>query len=92
MAVDGKVTIGQRVLNEDQLARFGVTPAERRVLEVLVCGDTVRGIATRLGLSYSTVKTQLGTLRLKTTTQSRGELMVLFTTPAQPAEHLRRIA
>jgi DNA-binding NarL/FixJ family response regulator len=77
--------IVSRPLNAEVLLRYEVTPAQRRVLEVLVSGASDRQIAERLVLSVKTVESHLVSLRGKTLTASRGELMVLFTTAWSPA-------
>ncbi|WP_271023383.1 LuxR C-terminal-related transcriptional regulator [Rhizobium sp. RCAM05973] len=38
---------------------YGLTPAETRVFEMIVAGQTQRGIAVKLGLAASTIKTHL---------------------------------
>lgn len=51
----------------DAFARLnGLTAGEARVLQRLVCGDTTRRAAQALGVSPSTVRTQVASMRRKT--------------------------
>lgn len=54
---------------------FGLTPAEWRVAERLIDGDSLDDIATALGLSLSTVRTQLKSIFAKTQSHRQTELV-----------------
>lgn len=53
---------------------YGISPAEARLAELLVNGDTVKEAARKLNISANTVKTQLQEIYLKTNTNSRAKL------------------
>ena len=67
--------------------RFGLTPAEAKVLAALVDGSSVREAAARLGVSERTVSTHLGRVFMKTGTHRQSELIrrVLAAPPIDPA-------
>jgi DNA-binding CsgD family transcriptional regulator len=54
---------------------FGLTPAETRLAEYLICGMGLAGISEQLHLSRETLKTQLRFLFRKTGTNRQGELI-----------------
>ena len=55
-----------------------VTPAEARVLELILEGRKLREIAEKLGVSIATVRTHLGRLFHKTGTSRQAELVALI--------------
>jgi len=57
---------------------FGLTPAETRLAEYLVSGESLMGISERLHLSRETLKTQLGSLFDKTGTNRQSKLVALL--------------
>lgn len=69
----------QRVCEELSVQGFarshGLTAAETRVLVALCEGTPPGEIAARLGVAISTVRTQIGNIRLKTGAESIGELV-----------------
>jgi len=64
-------------------ALFGLTPAEARLVLLLVAGHTLSQIAERLCISIHTARTQLKRIFSKTTTHSQSELVA--TVLASPA-------
>ena len=54
---------------------FGLTPAEWRIAERLIDGDSLDDIATALGVSLSTVRTQLKSIFAKTQSHRQTELV-----------------
>jgi DNA-binding CsgD family transcriptional regulator len=54
---------------------YDVTPAEARVLELIVEGLTLKETAEKLGVSIATVRTHLGRLFQKTGTSRQAELV-----------------
>src|SRR5579884_1131252 len=64
-------------------ARFGLTPAETRVLEEIVGGNGLPAVGAQLGISYATVRTHLQHIFAKTGTGRQTELIRQFfgTTP-----------
>lgn len=77
----------------DRLAvTYGLSPAETKLVEVLVGTGSLKRSADRLHRSYHTVRSQLRSVLQKTNTNSQVELMRLIhqgSAPLQPA-HLRR--
>lgn len=69
--------------------RYGITPAECRVLILLAKGMTPREAAVTLGISEATAKTHLQRLFQKTATQRQADLVRLVTTALAPASSLR---
>jgi len=57
--------------------RFGLTPAEARVVHRLVSGDSLRSAAKALGIQYETVRTHLKSIFQKTGTRRQVELVVV---------------
>jgi DNA-binding NarL/FixJ family response regulator len=53
-----------------------ITPAERRVLEVLLGGGSNRSIAAQLVLSPRTVESHISSLLAKTGTTNRTQLLL----------------
>ena len=53
-----------------------ITPAERRVLDLLCRGDSNRGIAAQLVLSPRTVESHVSSLLAKTGTINRTQLLL----------------
>lgn len=65
--------------------RFGISPAECRVLMMLTQGMTVREAAATLGISEPTAKTHLQKLFQKTGTDRQADLMRLVMSALAPA-------
>jgi DNA-binding CsgD family transcriptional regulator/PAS domain-containing protein len=65
--------------------RYGITPAECRLLLLLVQGTSVQEAADALGISQSTAKTHLSRLFAKTGTDSQSDLMRLAVSALAPA-------
>lgn len=61
--------------NHVQLESFGITLAEKRVLDLLRLGFQDKEIAAQLSLSPRTISSHLGNLYRKTRTQNRVELL-----------------
>jgi DNA-binding CsgD family transcriptional regulator len=57
--------------------RFGLTPAEARVVLRLVSGDSLRLAAKALGIKYETVRTHLKSIFQKTGTRRQAELVIV---------------
>jgi DNA-binding CsgD family transcriptional regulator len=57
--------------------RFGLTPAEARLVLRLVAGDSLRSAAKALGIKYETVRTHLKSVFQKTRTRRQAELVIL---------------
>jgi DNA-binding CsgD family transcriptional regulator len=57
--------------------RFGLTPAEVRLVLRLVSGDSLRSAAKALGIQYETVRTHLKSIFQKTGTCRQAELVIL---------------
>ena len=57
--------------------RFGLTPAEARVVLRLVAGDSLRSAAKALGIKYETVRTHLKSVFQKTGTRRQAELVIV---------------
>jgi DNA-binding CsgD family transcriptional regulator/PAS domain-containing protein len=70
--------------------RFGISPAECRVLAMLIQGMTVRETATVLGISEPTTRTHLQKLLQKTGTNRQSTLIRLAMTAFSPAEPMVR--
>jgi DNA-binding CsgD family transcriptional regulator len=66
--------------------RFGITPAECRVLMMLVQGMTTAETCEALGISEPTVKTHLARLFAKTATERQSDLMRLAVSALAPAQ------
>ena len=67
------------VLDEARLRQlYGLTPAESRLAQLLVNGETLAGAAERLGVSATTAKTQLQHIFKKTNTHRQPELVKLL--------------
>ena len=67
------------------MRRFGATPAELRILELLLDGMTTAEIAPTLKISFNTVRTHLKSLFAKTGTCRQTELLRLATCAVAPA-------
>jgi DNA-binding NarL/FixJ family response regulator len=59
---------------EDEPMKFSLTPAELRVLRIVVTGYTNREAARELGVSESTIRCQLSNVFTKTGMGNRVEL------------------
>ncbi len=68
--------------------RYGITPAECRVLMMLVQGLTVAEACDALGVTEPTVKTHLSRLFAKTGTNGQSDLMRLAVSALAPAHGL----
>jgi DNA-binding CsgD family transcriptional regulator len=65
--------------------RHGLTPAETRLAEALVAGESLRGAAERLGISYETARWYLKVVFQKTDTRRQSELVArLLSRPDLP--------
>jgi DNA-binding CsgD family transcriptional regulator len=67
--------------------RYGITPAECRVLMMLTQGMTLREAAVTLGISETTAKSHLGRLFQRTSTDRQADLMRLAMSALAPARH-----
>ena len=65
--------------------RYGITPAECRLLVFLTQGLTLADAADALGISMATARTHLARLLAKTETQSQADLMRLAISALAPA-------
>jgi DNA-binding CsgD family transcriptional regulator len=75
-----------RPLSSEMLVRrYGITPAEERVLTLLVQGFAPQDIATALGCSEPTVRTHLKRLFVKTGTGGQLDLVHLAASALAPA-------
>ena len=63
---------------------YGLTPAEVRATEVIVDGGTVQEVASVLGVSENTVRTQLKQIYAKTGVDSRARLVKLVCSLSSP--------
>jgi DNA-binding CsgD family transcriptional regulator len=66
---------------------FSLTPAEIRVVSLLVEGQSLEEIAAELGISFETVRSHLRSVFSKTATNRQGELIALVLRSV-PFEHL----
>ena len=57
--------------------RFGLTPAEARLVLRLVAGDSLRSSAAVLGVGYETARTTLKSVFHKTGTCRQAELVIV---------------
>jgi DNA-binding CsgD family transcriptional regulator len=57
--------------------RFGLTPAEARLVQRLVSGDSLRSAAKVLGIKYETVRTHLKSIFQKTGARRQAELVIV---------------
>jgi DNA-binding CsgD family transcriptional regulator len=57
--------------------RFGLTPAEARLVLRLMAGDSLRAAANALGIQYETVRTHLKSIFQKTGTCRQAELVIV---------------
>ena len=58
--------------------KFGLTPAEARLVLRLVAGDSLRSSAASLGIGYETARTTLKTVFCKTGTCRQAELAIVI--------------
>jgi DNA-binding CsgD family transcriptional regulator len=58
--------------------KFGLTPAEARLVLRLVAGDTLRVSAAALGIGYETTRTTLKSVFHKTRTCRQAELAIVM--------------
>lgn len=70
------------------IRRYGITPAECRLLMLLVQGMTLQDAIATLGVGMATAKTHLSRLFAKTGTASQVELMRLSVSALSPASAL----
>jgi DNA-binding CsgD family transcriptional regulator/PAS domain-containing protein len=87
-----RVAVFLRALDDDKpfpgelfVRRYGITPAECRVLALLTQGMALREAADALGVSETTAKTHLQHLFEKTGTRRQADLMRLATMAISPA-------
>lgn len=66
--------------------RFGLTPAETRVVEGIVAGLTLAEVAHAAGISRETVRTQVKAVYAKTGARSQAELVRLALSHPAPAQ------
>lgn len=59
-------------------ARFGLTPAEVRIVRELAAGLTYAEIAARLGVSYHTVHTHIKAIHRKAGVRSNARFLALI--------------
>lgn len=83
------VVTDHRGLQEDQSVRrivraFGCSPAEMRLAEAVLCGETPPQYGERVGLSRHTVRNQMQALLQKTDTHSQVEFVSLVTHLSSP--------
>ena len=71
----GKQQMCEELTVQGYAAGCGLTPAEARVLAGLCRGESPECIAAELRVRISTVRTQIGSIRLKTGTDSIGALV-----------------
>jgi len=57
--------------------RFGLTPAEARLVLRLMAGDSLRAAAKALDIQYETVRTHLKSIFQKTGTCRQAELVIV---------------
>jgi len=57
--------------------RFGLTPAEARLVLRLMSGDSLHSAAKALGIQYETVRTHLKSIFQKTGTRRQAELVIV---------------
>lgn len=65
--------------------RYGITPAECRLLVLLTQGLTLADAAETLGISMTTARTHVARLLAKTGTDSQADLMRLAISALAPA-------
>jgi DNA-binding CsgD family transcriptional regulator/PAS domain-containing protein len=61
-------------------AVYGLTPSEARLAVHLASGEDLRAVADKIGIRYSTARTQLAAIFRKTETSRQGELVRLLMT------------
>ena len=70
-------------LNAALLAQvFGISPAETRLAQALLSGDTLNRVSQELSISENTAKSQLASIFAKTETHRQSELIALLTAMA----------
>lgn len=70
-------TVIRADIGHDMALLFGLTPAERRILDKLVTGEDLREVATSLRISIHTARAQLKSIFRKTGRRSQGQLLML---------------
>mgnify|MGYP003441454685 CR=1 FL=1 len=63
--------------------KFGLTPAESRLVLRIMAGDSLRLSAAALGIGYETARTTLKTVFRKTGTCRQAELAIVIFVPWQ---------
>jgi DNA-binding CsgD family transcriptional regulator len=58
--------------------RFGLTPAEARLVLRLLTGESLRSCAQALGIQYETVRMLLKSIFQKTGTRRQAELVIVI--------------
>ena len=77
---------GREIAQADFLeARFGLSPAEARLVALLIAGASLRSCAKALGITYETARTYLKSVFYKTGTHRQAELVL---TVFQAMNHL----
>jgi DNA-binding CsgD family transcriptional regulator len=77
-----------RLPDQALAATFGFTPMELRILELLVCGQTITEAGATLGIAPTTARTHLARIMDKTGTERQVDLVQLVTGLTPPV--LRR--
>jgi DNA-binding CsgD family transcriptional regulator len=68
----------------DLMRVFGLTHAEARLAERLLCEESLEAAAESLGVAYSTARNQLKAVYHKTDTHGQGQLLALISRLAKP--------
>lgn len=67
---------------QDVLAYYRFAPQQRRIVELLLCGETYEGIAHAMELHQSTVRTYLSRVCQKIGVANRNELILVIAAKA----------
>lgn len=80
-------TLGEQDRAQLVAAAFGLTPAETRVVASLIAGRTLSETADELGIAFTTTRTHLSKIFLKTGVSRQAELMRLAMQTVSPHDH-----